>query len=379
MSLDAVSLAEKIATETVRRYANEVDTAGRWPTESIDALKQSKLLGLIVPTEFGGMGAGPSTFAKVTRIIGQECASTGMIFLMHICGTKVIIDAPAFPRRKEILQRIASGNHLTTLAFSEKGSRSHFWAPVSQAVPQGDKQSVSAQKSWVTSAGHADSYVVSTQAAHAKDGNTSNLFYVEKTQEGVSVTSLWNGLGLRGNASAPMKLENVFLGVDELLSPEGGGFGSMMSSVLPWFQLGNAAVSLGISAAAIESTRTHLLNSKLEHLGQNLASLPNLRGRLARMKILYDTHLAFIEQVAQKMENNAPDVMLAILESKAAVSEMALEITDLAMRTCGGAAFSKHLTVERNFRDARAAWVMAPTTDVLHDFIGKALLDIPLF
>ncbi|MCX7664531.1 MAG: acyl-CoA/acyl-ACP dehydrogenase [Gemmataceae bacterium] len=379
MSVDIVSLAEKVATETIRRYASEVDTDGRWPAESIDALKQSKLLGLVVPTEFGGMGAGPSVFAKVTRIIAQECASTGMIFLMHICGTRVIIDAPAFPRRNEILQRIASGNHLTTLAFSEKGSRSHFWAPVSQAVPQGDKQSVSAQKSWVTSAGHADSYVVSTQAVNAKEGTTSNLFYVEKTQEGVSVTSLWNGLGLRGNASAPMKLENVFLGVDELLSPEGGGFGSMMSSVLPWFQLGNASVSLGICAAAIESTRTHLLNSKLEHLGQNLASLPNLRGRLARMKILYDTHLAFIEQVAHKMETNAPDVMLAVLESKAAVSEMALELTDLAMRTCGGAAFSKHLTVERNFRDARAAWVMAPTTDVLQDFIGKALLDMPLF
>lgn len=379
MSVNIVSLAEKIASDTVRRYASEVDESGRWPAESIDALKQSKLLGLVVPAEFGGMAAGPSVFAKVTRILAQECASTGMIFLMHICGTQVIVDAPAFPRRNEILTRIASGNHLTTLAFSEKGSRSHFWVPVSQAVPHGDKLSLSAQKSWVTSAGHADSYVVSTQATNAKVNTTSNLFYVEKTQEGVSVTSLWNGLGLRGNASAPMKLENVFVGLEDLLSVEGGGFGSMMSSVLPWFQLGNAAVSLGISAAAIESTRAHLLNSKLEHLGQNLASLPNLRARLARMKLLYDTHLAFIEQVAQKMESHAPDVMLAVLESKAAVSEMALEITDLAMRTCGGAAFSKHLSVERNFRDARAAWVMAPTTDILHDLIGKALLDIPLF
>ena len=71
--------------------------------------------------------------------------------------------------------------------------------------------------------------------------------------------------------------------------------------------------------------------------------------------------------------------MLAVLESKAAAAEMALEVTDLAMRTCGGAAFSRHLGVERNFRDARAGWVMAPTTDVLHDFIGKALLDLPLF
>lgn len=379
MSLDVISVAEQLAKDVLRPHAASVDAEGHWPNEAINALKKSNLLGLVVPTEFGGLGAGPSQFAKVTRILAQECASTGMIFLMHNCGTRVIVDAPAFPKRAEILQEISSGNHLTTLAFSEKGSRSHFWAPVSQAQTHGSGQSVSAQKSWVTSAGHADSYVVSTRASGTSDPVASTLFYVEKSQDGLTNAGPWNGLGLRGNASAPMKLEGVQVGIEDLLSMDGGGFGSMMSSVLPWFQLGNASVSLGIAGASIESTRTHLLNSKLEHLGQNLASLPNLRARLARMKILYDTHLAFINEVAQKMETAAPDAMLAVIESKAAVAEMALEVTDLAMRTCGGAAFSKHLSVERNFRDARAAWVMAPTTDVLHDFIGKALLDIPLF
>ena len=79
------------------------------------------------------------------------------------------------------------------------------------------------------------------------------------------------------------------------------------------------------------------------------------------------------------MENPQPDTMLAVLESKAAANEAALQVTDLAMRTCGGTAFSGHLTVERNFRDARAGSVMAPTTDVLYDFIGKAVLGLPLF
>jgi alkylation response protein AidB-like acyl-CoA dehydrogenase len=71
--------------------------------------------------------------------------------------------------------------------------------------------------------------------------------------------------------------------------------------------------------------------------------------------------------------------MLAVLESKAAANEAALCVTDLAMRACGGTAFSGKLSVERNFRDARAGSVMAPTTDVLYDFVGKAVLGMPLF
>ena len=71
--------------------------------------------------------------------------------------------------------------------------------------------------------------------------------------------------------------------------------------------------------------------------------------------------------------------MLRVLEVKAAAGETATEVTDLAMRVCGGAAFRKEVGVERHFRDARAATVMAPTTDALYDFIGKAVCGLPLF
>ena len=79
------------------------------------------------------------------------------------------------------------------------------------------------------------------------------------------------------------------------------------------------------------------------------------------------------------MQANRADAMLRVLEVKAAAGETALEVTDLAMRVCGGAAFRKDVGVERQFRDARAASVMAPTTDVLYDFIGKAVCGLPLF
>ena len=153
----------------------------------------------------------------------------------------------------------------------------------------------------------------------------------------------------------------------------------MMSAALPWFQVGSSAVSVGIGRAAVEATRQHLLGASFEHLGQSLASLPNLRARLAQMQVIVDTQQAFLDFAANQMANPGPNTLLILLESKAAAGEAALQVTDLAMRACGGAAFNRSLGVERLFRDARAGAVMAPTTDVLYEFIGRTLLGMPLF
>jgi alkylation response protein AidB-like acyl-CoA dehydrogenase len=373
-----VDKAEGVACEILARNAEDVDRQGRWPGESLDALGKSGLFGLTVPAASGGAGEGPRTFAAVTRLLAEQCASTAMIYLMHVCATQVIVNSKVFPAREALLRDIAAGRHLSTLAFSEKGSRSHFWAPVSQAVARGDDHQLSAEKSWVTSAGRADGYVVSTRAAGSTDPLALSLYFLPKDTAGLSVCGSWDGLGLRGNASAPMRLDRAACHATNLLCREGEGFQSMMESALPWFQLGSAAVSVGIAKAATDGIRQHLLRSKLEHLGQSLASLMNLRARLAQMQIAVDTQLAFLDHVAGLMEEPAPTTLLALLESKAAAAEAALHVTDLAMRTGGGACFSRHLTVERNFRDARAGAVMAPTTDVLYDFIGRTLLDMPL-
>jgi len=374
-----IGRAEALAREVLALHAEDVDRQGRWPGNSIAALAESGLLGLTVPASFGGAEEGPRTFAAVTLILAEQCASTAMIYLMHICATQTIVAAQAFSRREELLHAAAGGRQLSTVAFSEKGSRSHFWAPVSQALAEGGRQRLSAEKSFVTSAGHADGYIVSTRSAGAADPMTSTLYYIPRDAPGLSVSGPWNGLGLRGNASAPLRLENVELPAAHRLSPEGEGFAMMMNAVLPWFQLGSSAVSVGNARAATKATLHHLLAAKLEHLGQPLASLPNLRARLAQMQIAVDMQEAFLERVACRMESPGPSTLLALLESKAAAAEVALHVTDLAMRNCGGAAFSRHLTVERNFRDARAGAVMAPTTDVLYDLVARTLLDMPLF
>ena len=188
----------------------------------------------------------------------------------------------------------------------------------------------------MTSAGHADSYIVSTRTAGRDEPLASTLYYVSQGTPGLSVSGPWEGLGLRGNASAPMRLTNALLPASMRVCPEGEGLAAMLKTVLPLFQLGSAAVSVGIARAATEATRHHLKTSRLEHLGQALSALPNLRARLAQMQVAVDTQEAFTAHVAACLENPGPDTLVAVLESKAAAAEAVLQVTDLAMRTCGG-------------------------------------------
>jgi alkylation response protein AidB-like acyl-CoA dehydrogenase len=139
-------------------------------------------------------------------------------------------------------------------------------------------------------------------------------------------------------------------------------------------------VALGLCRAAVTGTATHLKNATFEHLGQSLGeSLPTLRAQIAEMQIDTDGLSARIDDFIDHLEKPRETTMLRALEAKAAAGDVAISVTSKAMRICGGAAFSKHMNIERLFRDAHAGAVMAPTGDVLREFIGKALLGIPLF
>jgi alkylation response protein AidB-like acyl-CoA dehydrogenase len=364
---------EKIAVEVIRPVAAEIDQSGEFPRAAMDALSRSGLLGLISSKEVGGMGEGLRAAAMVIERVAQDCASTAMVLCMHYAGTAVIEAHGPLSVRKAI----AEGKHITTLAFSEKGSRSHFWAPTSTAAAHNGTVHLDAAKSWVTSAGEADSYVWSSRPIAAEGAST--IWLVPANTAGLSVAGAFNGLGLRGNASSPINANYVALERSAMLGQDGSGFDIMMSTVLPYFQIMNAAFSVGTMEAATSKAAQHVAGTKLEHLGSGLSDLPTVRAYIARMRIKTDMARALLLDTVAAAESGRQDAMLRILEVKAAAGESSTEVTDLAMRVCGGAAFRKDIGVERHFRDARAATVMAPTTDVLYDFIGKAVCGMPLF
>jgi alkylation response protein AidB-like acyl-CoA dehydrogenase len=367
------------ARDVAARHAAEVDARGRFPAESIAALGSAGLMGLCVPAALGGRGAGPRAFAAVVEELATACSSTAMVYVMHVSAQQAIASSSLLGSRDEVLGQIAAGKHLTTLALSERGSRSQFWAPVSRLEARGDGFATTAQKSWVTSASHADSYVASGQKPGAASPLESTMYLARRGAAGVGAAGAFDGLGLRGNDSGPVAFENVAVSKADLVSALGEGAKTMLEVVLPWFALGSAAMANGLARAAVAATAKHLVETGFEHDGSQLRNLPNLRARLAAMSVRTEQARALLGYTLGEVESPSATTPLFVLQTRLASLECAVEVTDLAMKACGGAAFSKHLPLERLFRDARAGWVMAPTVDHLLDFVGKALTGMPLF
>jgi isovaleryl-CoA dehydrogenase len=363
----------RVITDQVAPSAVQVDRDGAFPAENIHALGSVRVLGLLSATDVGGGGLGLREAAEAVEHLAGACGSTAMVVLMHFSAVAVL-EAHA-PR--EIRQAIAAGRHLSTLALSEAGSRSHFWVPIGTATRANGRVLLDAQKSWVTSAGQADSYVWSSRSM-AADGPMT-MWLVPAGTSGLSQPTGFDGLGLRGNGSTPVSATGVSLPTTAMLGPDGGGLDLALTLVLPTFQVLSAAFGLGLMEAVTAETAAHLTATRLTHLDRSLAQQPTVRLDFARMRLETDKTRALLVDTLVALETQRPDAMLRVLEVKAAAAEAALVVTDLAMKVCGGAAFRKELGIERRFRDARAARVMAPTTDALLDFIGRATLGLPLF
>jgi alkylation response protein AidB-like acyl-CoA dehydrogenase len=362
--------------EVARRHAAEVDAEARFPAEAVAELRATGLLGLTVPEEQGGLGAGPVQFTEVVSRLAEACGSTAMVYLMHVSAAMPVLAAA--PNGLPSLARQMARDTLGTLAFSERGSRSHFWAPVSKSTANGGSVHMKADKSFVTSAAHAGVYIASVLKPDAAGPLDSDLYAIPADTPGLKVGAPWRGLGLRGNASSPMEIDATVPAANRLGAP-GGGFKLMMEVVLPWFNLGNAAVSIGLCRAALKATVSHASAARFDHLGESLASLPTIRAQLSRMQVAVDSSDAYLRAAAASVAAPDDGTLLKVLSIKAAANDTALTVTDAAMRVCGGAAFSGRLGIDRVFRDARAGHVMAPTADVLYDFIGKAITGQPLF
>ena len=362
-----------IETETLQPLALRTDSEARFPRETIEALGKAGLLGLVSAASVGGQGLGLKEAAQVVSRIAQTCPSTAMVVCMHYCATAVLEQQGPEAVRKAI----AEGKHLVTLAFSEADSRSHFWAPTGTARADGANVVLDARKSWVTSAFEADSYVWSSKPLAAEGAST--LWLVDAKSDGLTQPGRFDGLGLRGNASTPITAKDVRIGADARLGEDGKGFDTMMGVVLPWFSVLSAACSAGLMEGALSRAIGHVSQTRHVHLDSSLADLPTIRAYLARARIKTDMVQTLLDDTVAAIGAGRADTMLRVLEVKAAAAETALEVTDIAMRVCGGAAFRKEAGIERLFRDARASSVMAPTSDVLYDFIGKAITGLPLF
>ncbi len=374
---EVVERARRIAADVAEPLVPRTD-AGRWPEESLRAL-QGELGGLVVPRADGGLGLGLRALAGVCEALGETCASTAICFGMHHVATAVIAAKATARQRKDFLAPIAAGEHLTTLALSEPGTGAQFWLPQTRLTADGDGWRVNGEKSFVTNGSHADSYVVSTVAADpdAPVGEFSTVV-VWADSPGLSWAGTWDGIGMRGNSSVAARLDDVPVERDGLLGTPGDQIWYVFEVVAPYFLVAMAGTYLGVAQAALAEATRHLKQRRHAHTGRRLSGEPVLQHRLGVLWAQVQATRRLVYWAAEEGDRAGADALPALAAAKAQVADCAVEVANEAMTLVGGIGYRERSPLERHLRDARAAHVMSPTTDILRTWTGRALLDVPL-
>ena len=361
-----------LAQALIAPAAAEIDRESRFPDEQLSALAQVGALGLMVPREQGGVGAGLVALADVCEAVGGACASTGMVFLMHSV-TAATVAGGGGPSAARLLGDMASGEVLGTLAFSERGTGAHFYSPELRAERRDGSVFVSGRKAFVTSGGHADAMLVLLQG----EGEGLDCYVVGKDAPGVRFEGRWEGLGMRGNSSIAVEFEDVVLDGDELIGEAGGGAGLVFGVVAPTFLVGLAAVNVGIAQAALSGALEHAKSRRYPD-GSALVEVATVQHALANMDIDVRAARALLQDAAGLGDGGDEGALVPLMEAKVLCTDVAARVTQGALEVCGGQGYTPTLSIERHLRDARAGAVMAPTNGVLRTWSAKAIAGLPV-
>jgi isovaleryl-CoA dehydrogenase len=373
------NLAADVGRTVLAEECNSVDEEGHWPERGMRALGEAGLLGLHMPERVGGHAQRMEALAAVTQELGRHCSSTAMCFGMHSVAAKVLATKATPYHEEHFLRPIAEGKHICSLALSEPGTGVHFFLPRTQFRHDGDEVVIDGEKSFVTSGSHADSYVMSAVPPGGElDPGAFSCFVVEADRPGCEWKQDWQGFGMRGNSSRGVLLNHVRIPAENLLGAEGDEIWYVFEVIAPYFIVAMAGVYLGIAQAALDETVDHLKSRRHDHSGQTLSTVPVLSHQVAEMWIEIERTRQLVHHAARLGDAGDPGASLALFAAKADVAEMVASVTQMAMILSGGRGYGRNSKLGRLMRDAQAAHVMAPSTQLLKSWLGRSLLDLPL-
>jgi alkylation response protein AidB-like acyl-CoA dehydrogenase len=372
-------LAAEIANSVLTADSERIDEKGEWPERGLRALADAGLMGLHIPQHLGGHGQGLLALAAITEELGRSCSSTAMCFGMHSVAAKVLTAKATAYHEEHFLRPIAEGRHISSLSLSEPGTGVHFFLPRAQARIEGEAIILDGQKSFVTSGGHADSYVMSAVAPGQElDPGAFSCFAVEADAPGLEWQEPWQGFGMRGNSSRGVRLNQVRIPRANLLGSEGDEIWYVFEVVAPYFIIAMAGVYLGIAQAALDAAVAHLKDRRHDDSTEALSHVPVLSHQVAEMWISVQRTRQLVHHAARLGDAGDATTALALFAAKADVAEMVTSVTQEAMILSGGRGYGQNSRVARLMRDAQASHVMAPTTQLLKTWLGRSVLDLPL-
>jgi alkylation response protein AidB-like acyl-CoA dehydrogenase len=372
----------------MRANAKRSDDELLYPNRNFEILGENGFLALTVPEEYGGLGENHVAFSMVCETIARYgCASTAMCYVMHMAAVNTIMLRPTPELIEKYIRPLNTGK-IGTLSYSDPETGSHFWYPVSSGAEETENGfKVRKKASWTTSGGFADFYVVQTTSPNFTGYDDLSVFVIDG-EHVQAQPSLWDALGLRGNQSGPIEVDNVEIPADQIVGPLGDGAASNDEAVDPWFLIGSSSTWSGIAMGAIDIAKRHTTRKRHVDVGLRVADYPTIQDYVGEAVMDTNASRMFTLSVAQAFDKATND-NTSVLEPgetaradflhwawqiKFEAAKNAAHVVDKMLHACGGSAYKRDMEMERYLRDAKAGWVMGPTNEVLRQFVGKAVL-----
>lgn len=388
------ALARELGQSKFAERAFQYDREAAFPTENFKDLHESGLLGVCIPVESGGKGADPKTYMLMASEIGRYCGATALTFNMHVSSclwTGPLADGLTLDNdlkaalqegRKLHYKRIIEDGAIYAQPFSEGGDAAAGKAAFgTQAIRKDGGWRVSGKKIFASLSGHADYYGALCTELADKDDTPSrrNTMYVAipANAEGVSVEGHWDPLGMRGTVSRTLIFDNVFVTEESLLMPRGVYF--QAARQWPHMFMTLTPAYMGIAQAAYDFAVSYLRGEMPGTPPIKRRMYPTKQIAVAQMRMMLEqTKSLWFQSISEAKPNPDKESLLRAWAAQYTVMENANEISQLAIRTCGGQAMLRSLSLERLYRDSRCGALMLPwTAELCTDMIGKAALYEP--
>ncbi len=373
-----LSETQKLIRDTARTFAKNVvapkardtDRKEIFPAETYRQMGELGLLGVNVPAEYGGAGAGVISYALAVMEISQACCSTSVGMCVTNMCAELITQFGTEAQKTKHVTRLVSGEAIAgAFALSEPHAGSDPGAGYTTAVKKGDRWVLNGTKQWITSGAHAGVIVV--WARTSNDGNKGlSCFIVEKGTPGLSAGKHEDKMGLRGSNTVPLTFENCEIPEENLLGKLGEGFKLAMIA-LDGGRIGIASQAVGTARAAIEASVKYAKDRKA--FGSAIGDFQAIRWMLADLQTQTSAAELLALRAAFLKESKVPFTREASM-AKLFASELSNRAADKAVQIHGGYGYIDEFPVERYLRDARVQTIYEGTSEIQRIVIAREVL-----
>jgi isovaleryl-CoA dehydrogenase len=360
---------ERFAREQIAPIAAEIDEKDEFPKHLWPQMGELGLHGITVEEEWGGLCLGYLEHVVAQEEVARASASVGLSYGAHsnLCVNQIRRWAND-EQKKKYLPKLISGEHVGSLAMSEAGAGSDVVSMKLKAEKSGNGYRLNGTKFWITNGSDADVLVVYAKTGEGSRGITT--FLIEKGMEGFSIGQKVDKLGMRGSPTAELVFEDCFVPADNIMGPENGGVGVLMSG-LDYERTVLAGIQLGIMQACLDVVIPYVRERK--QFGTPIGSFQLMQAKVADMYVALNSARAYVYQVAKACDAGKTtrfDAAGAILLA----SESAVKVANEAVQALGGAGYTKDWPVERYYRDAKLLDIGAGTNEIRRMLIGRELI-----